>query len=312
VYQGLPWRGELWLASGLRLGPPSRYAEWLIAPQIIVVDAELDGIGWQGATSSFSLLLRELSIFLCVVVGIRATTEKSGWVWTYGRDSAGTVTGSELRPLGYLENGLESGMPQAGGIPTIPVKEVQRPGLEAPGVNVDNAEQAVPHDTVELWRILNSLDARKRTQFLNAGNAYQIACSLWPDQRTAWAAFLVIACESLKPAGKRYDNCNIYDVVKALVGQAESRQLRELRLAPQRVRSSHLHRGELVAGELLPALRQKNFDDPSFEDIALKLARTVRTCLVEWLRKGGNYTLEPRKKTTGRGARRPGRKRMSR
>jgi len=306
IYEGLPWRGELWLANDLRLGPPSRYADWLITPQVIIVDSELNGIGWQGVTSSFSLLLRELSIFLSVVVGIRATVERSGWVWTYERDVAGNVTNSALRPVGYLENGRESGMPKTGQAPTMPLKDVQRPGLELPGVNVDHTEQAVPHDTVELWQNLNGLGREKRAQFLKAGNAYQIAGSLWPDQQTAWAAFLVVACESLKPPGERYDNCNIYDVVEALVGQTESRGLREVRLAPQRVRSLHLHRGELAAGELVPALRQRYFDDPSFQDTAFQLARTARTCLIEWLRKGGDYTLRPRQRRTGRRASRPG------
>ncbi len=303
IYEGLPWRGELWLASDLRLGPPSRHAEWAFAPQIVIVDAEVDGIGWQGVNSSFALLLRELSIFLSVVVGIRATLEKCGWAWTCERDGAGSATNCHLRSLGYLEAARESGMPQAGQAPTIPLREVQRPGLGPLGINMADTEQAVPQDTVQLWQTLNGLGEDKRAQFLRAGNAYQIACSLWPDQMTAWAAFMVIACESLKPVGKPFDNRNIYDVVEALVGHSESRELRQLRLPPQRVRSRHLHRGELAAGELVPALRQMYFCDPSFQDPASQLARIARTCLIEWLRKGGNYALDARKTSTRRSAR---------
>ena len=67
---------------------------------------------------------------------------------------------------------------------------------------------------------------------------------------------MVVACESLKPAGRRYEASNVYDVVEGLLGAAETRELRQLRLAPQRIRSRHLHRGELAAGELVPFLLQ--------------------------------------------------------
>src|SRR5436309_769774 len=53
-YEGLPWRGELWLNDQIRLGPPSRHADWLIAPQVIVVDALLQAIGSQGANAAFA------------------------------------------------------------------------------------------------------------------------------------------------------------------------------------------------------------------------------------------------------------------
>ena len=48
-YEGLPWRGELWLGDDLRLGPPSRHADALFAPQIIVIDAVLYAPSWRGA-----------------------------------------------------------------------------------------------------------------------------------------------------------------------------------------------------------------------------------------------------------------------
>ena len=41
-YERLPWRGEFWLDDRLRLGPPSRHASWLLAPQVIVVDLTVD------------------------------------------------------------------------------------------------------------------------------------------------------------------------------------------------------------------------------------------------------------------------------
>ncbi len=46
TYHGLPWRGELWLGDDLRLGPPSRFADALLGPQVVVVDAMAEGIGY--------------------------------------------------------------------------------------------------------------------------------------------------------------------------------------------------------------------------------------------------------------------------
>jgi hypothetical protein len=111
---------------------------------------------------------------------------------------------------------------------------------------------------------------------------------------TAYAAFMVVACESLKPAGRRFDAWNLYDVVEGLLGAPEARELRQLHLAPQRVRSRHLHRGELAAGELVPFLLQQQFSDPSFRETASALARITRACLIEWLRQGGTYALTRR------------------
>lgn len=303
VYEGLPWRGELWLGKDLRLGPPARHASWLLAPQVIIVDAEVEGIGWQGVNSTFHLLLRELSIFLNVVVGIDVTVEKSGWAWTYEIDPAGKATKCDLRPLGYWETTSRSSMPQPGEAPPIPLGPVQRPGLERLGISAEDVEEAVPQDTVDLWERLRGLPAGQRDRFLRAGNAYQIARSMWPDQRTAYAAFMVVACESLKPPGRRYDDCNIYDVVEGLLGTPEAQQLRQLRLAPQRVRSRHLHRGELAAGELVPILLERHFGDPSFHDTASTLTRITRTCLIEWLRRGGRYTLKRPRATARRSKR---------
>lgn len=289
IYKHRPWRGELWLENDLRLGPPSKYVSWINAPQVIIVDAMVEGIG--GVNSEFDLIVRELSIFLTVLIGINVTKERSGWVWTYTTDATLKVTECDLRHLGYEELTARSGMPQPGEAPDILLRPVQRPGLERSDISED-VEQAVPEDVVDLWRMFRDLPAERRDQFLRAGNAYQIALSMWPDQGTACAAFMVVACESLKPSGKRHDERNIYDVVEGLLGASEVKQLRQLRRDPQRVRSRHLHRGELAAGELVPILRWGDFGDPSFDETISKLTRTTRTCLIEWLRKGGQYELK--------------------
>lgn len=181
IYEGLPWSGELWLENDLRLGPPSRRASWLLAPQVIIVDAEVEGIGPQGVNSTFELMLRKLSVFLNVVVGIGASVEKSGWAWTYERDPAGKVTNCDLRPVGYWEVNSRSDMPRVGEVQPIPLRSVERPGLERLGIWPDDVEQSAPQDTVELWRKFKELPAKLQDQFLRAGNAYKIARSMWPE-----------------------------------------------------------------------------------------------------------------------------------
>src|SRR5262249_24371597 len=139
--------------------------------------------------------------------------------------------------------------------------------------------------------IFSALPPAKREQFLRAGNAHLTACSMWPHQRTAYAVFLVIACEALKPIGRRHDRMNMYDVVASLDSRVEAEQLRGLSFHPQRLRSKHVHRGELASDELVPLLSHDPFKDPSFDEMIDVLSRISSTCLIEWLRCKGNYTL---------------------
>jgi hypothetical protein len=60
TYDGLPWRGELWLDADHRLGPPSRHPDTLLGPQVVIVDAMIEGIGQQGVIANFQKCLREL------------------------------------------------------------------------------------------------------------------------------------------------------------------------------------------------------------------------------------------------------------
>jgi hypothetical protein len=288
TYEGLPWRGELWLADDLCLSPPSQYPPSLIGPQIVVVDAMVDGFGWQGVNSTFALLVRELSLFMSVVTWTQFDREKVGSVWTFSTDKEGKFSGSELRPIGYWEK-RSDGMPKRGDARAIPTEPVQRPDLEASGINVEDEERSVPADIDDLWLRLSALSVDLRDQFLRSANAYYIARSMWPDQKTAYAAFMVVACEALKPAGRRSDHWNVYDVVEALLGSREAQRLRQLPHAPQRVRSGHLHRGQLAGDEFIPFLLQTHFRDPSFDEMLSALTRTARMCLIEWLRRGGRY-----------------------
>ena len=124
---------------------------------------------------------------------------------------------------------------------------------------------------------------------MKAGNAFLIAQRMWPEQRTAYASFLVVACEALKPQSRRFHGTNIYDVVESLAGAGEGKRLRSLDVAPQKVRSDHFHRGELLAGELRSWLISDPFLDPSFDDMLRTLNTLTRVCLIEWLRCKGEY-----------------------
>jgi hypothetical protein len=122
---------------------------------------------------------------------------------------------------------------------------------------------------------------------------------MWPDQRTAYAAFLVVACEALKPIGKRYDRMNVYDVVASLLSESDAHRLRQISLHPQKIRSDHLHRAQLSGGELLPLLIDDHFRDPSFDDMLRILVVATRTCLIEWLRREGQYQVIRLKRQKG-------------
>ncbi len=289
TYHGLPWRGELWLGDDLRLGPPSRFADALLGPQVVVVDAMAEGIGYQGITENFQTRMLELRIFLGVVLGIYATPVRPELGWVAQFDEQGRPTACTLQSIGYWEVGPPRAFPVRGSCPPVPRVATVRPGLGRTGIWSDMRERWVPADVEDLWRTFVALPTAKREHFLRAGNAYLIAGSMWPDQRTAYAVFLVVACEALKPTGRRHDRMNVYDVVASLVSVSEAQRLRELSFHPQKVRSQHVHRGTLSAGELLPILIHDDFMDPSFDEMLSDLSPICRICLIEWLRCQGQY-----------------------
>lgn len=289
TYDGLPWRGELWLDDNHRLGPPSKHPDTLLGPQIVIVDAIVEGIGQQGVTTNFSKRLTELRVFLGFVLGLKLEVRKFEQGWVCDVDAEGHFTGCTLRNTGYIELVSQAGFPKGGSTRPVERRDVERPGLGPYGITSDMHEKWVPGDIEELWQRFMTLPPAKRDHLLQAGNAYMTAQLMWPSQRTAYAAFLVVACEALKPTGRRYDRMNVYDVVASLVGAGEAQQLRQLSLHPQKVRSEHFHRGKLSAGELLPMLMHNHFMDPSFDEMLRILARVCRICLIEWLRCEGKY-----------------------
>ena len=289
TYEGLPWRGELWLEDDLRLGPPSRFPDGLSGPQVVVVDAMVEGISHEGTTANFQTRIRELRIFLGAILGIYATPVRPQLGWVAQFDEQQRPTACNLQSVGYWEVGPPRTFPAKGSCPPVLREVAVRPGLGRTGIWPDMRERSVPTDIEELWREFRALPAAKREQFLHAGNAYLIGRSMWPDQRTAYVAFLVVACEALKRAGKRYDSMNVYDVVASLLSPSEAEQLRKQSRPPQKVRSKHLHRGELAAGELRPDLVHDYFANPSFDEMLGELSPVCRVCLIEWLRRGGEY-----------------------
>lgn len=290
IYDGLPWRGELWLGSQIRLGPPSKHpSDALLGPQVVIVDAMVEGIGRQGISINFQTLLYELRVFLSVVLGLHVTINRCERGWIYHLDEKLRITDCTLGHVGYAETSKTPEFPSVGNAPPIERREAKRPGLGQTGIWSDMHEQWVPADIEQLWRTFTELPVSKREHFLRAGNAYLIACSMWPDQRTAYAAFLVVACEALKPSGERHDKANVYDVIASLITPSDAERLQGLSLPPQRVRSKHVHRGELAAGELLPMLIYNPFKDPSFDEMISELSRISRVCLIEWLRRKGEY-----------------------
>ncbi len=289
TYDSLPWRGELWLDKNHRLGPPSKHPDSLLGPQVVILDAMIEGIGRWGVSANFQKRIYELRIFLSIVLGLRFDVGKFEQRWVYETDAQGRFIDCTLRNTGYVELPSPQGFPKAGYARPIEKRDITRPDLGPYGITGDMHERWVPKDVEELWQRFLSLPPMKREHLLRAGNAFMTAHLMWPEQRTAYGAFLVVACEALKPIGKASDRVNIYDVVASLVSAEEATTLRQLTFHPQKVRSKHLHRGDLLAGELLPMFFNDYFRDPSFDEMLRILARVSRMCMIEWLRLGGKY-----------------------
>lgn len=171
------------------------------------------------------------------------------------------------------------------------MRPVSRPDRSLPGTSISEQEYSPPADTVQLWQAFNALSRESREQFVRAGRAWQVALSLSSEHPTASAAFMVVACEALKPVEKRFDRHNIYHVVEALLGKPTADRLRSQRFQPQQMRSRHFHRGELAGSELAPLLMMSTFTDPSFDEAHRFLANVTPAAIIEWLRANGKVSL---------------------
>lgn len=220
-YEGLPWRGELWLGNDLRLGPPSRHADALFAPQIIVIDAVLYAPSWRGARAQFDSKVRELGIFLSVVMHTSVGVPHDQEVWTT------TLGGTrpQLGRIGYFEESALTDLPPQGQNPSVPLRPVTRPDFGQQGLTANDHEQWLPADVFDLWHAYKELSHEKREQFQRAGALYKLACGLWHESATTSLALLVVACEALKPEGRKSKTVNVYGVVESLLGTDHARRL---------------------------------------------------------------------------------------
>lgn len=292
-FDGLPWRGELWLGDSLRLGPPSEQDESaLLGPRYIVVDSQVPGIDWADASSHFDVLLREAAVFLTVVLRMLVTVPENGrrdWTWTPAADGA---IRCEVRQTGYVETKNPAAMPTPSGKP-ISLRSVSRPDWSIGGITTSDSEQCPPEDIVSLWRTFSGLTRERRQEFLQSGSLYQLALTLFPKFRTASFAFLVAACEALKPEGDEFREHNAYGVIEALLGKDVADRLRSHPVRAQDVRSVHFHRGEFRADEFVPRYFLTSFDDPTFDEGLRHLTRVASNAVIEWLKRGGVVVLQP-------------------
>lgn len=297
-YEGPPWRGELWLDDTLRLGPPSRQDEtFLLSQRVILIDAQIDGIDQLDAGSVFTVRLRELSVFLSVVLRqeVRAPLNRRAWTWTDGTTSPAEC---DVRNLGYIEANVSPEMPAREQVPLVPLVPIQRPdfSLRGTAVGTGNVEQQLPSDIVDLWHLFMKLDPDRRQQFLQVGTMWQLGLSLTHEYQTGGFTYMVTACEALKPPGPQFRSHNIYDVVEALLSRATADLLREQWFRPQEVRSAHVHRGEFHGSEFAQHAMMSSFQDPTFDQARRVLGQITPAAIVEWLRRGGTFTMPPLKR----------------
>jgi hypothetical protein len=299
AYEGLPLRGELWLDDTLRLYPPSQQYEFCLnGPRVIMVDAQVDCIGQIEAGSVFNLKLRELSLFLSVVMGKAVYLPENRQVWTY-------VTGASdcnVRSLGYWESELPAQMPAKGTCRPALLKAVNRPDFSFRGNDGSVNEHTFPDDIIELWGKYRALSPEARQKFLQVAAKWQEA--FWFHsirRRTLSYTLMIVACESLKPSAPEFSEHNIYHVVEALLGKNIAERLQRESFdpfihpatRPQSIRSEHLHTGKCYDSEFELELPMLSYRDPTFGQAYSELWLVVQECIIEWLRRGGNFALPP-------------------
>lgn len=291
-YDGLPWRGELWLDDTLRLGPPSRQDErGLVGPRIIIINQYVNAIDNLHAQSVFKVNLRELSVFLTVLLGQVVKVSSNGhrgWTWA---PTPRDPPECDVRNLEYWEAAMPNDMPPKGQVHSVPFVAVARPDFSLRGIDGSKTELHLPADVVDLWQAFQGLPSDTRRQFLEVGSMWQAALSFSHEYETARFAFMVAACEALKLRAEVYRDHNIYQVVEALLGKTFADSLRQRALRPQDVRSAFLHTGELRGSEFLQHAMMSSYQDPTFDQTQRELWKITHAAIIEWLRRGGSFTM---------------------
>ena len=291
-YEGLPWKGELWLDDKLRLGPPSeQYTLALHGPRAILVTALVGATGPMDAGSVFENELKELAAFLSLVMGTNVGRPRQDGIWTWEFEGK---TVCSVRQRGYIERQVPQEMPVKGIYNDIPVYAAVRPqGSHDPRTGLEE-ELSLPSDVLDLWQRFKALPDDRLAKFMQVTAKWQEALLHWQDRGTLSFALLVVACEALKPSTDAYTEHNIYDVVRELLGEEAEARLRQNQLRPQDVRNDHLHLGELYGSEVDLRVFFNIGYDPTFDEARRSLFRITRDASIEWLRRGGEVNLPPK------------------
>jgi hypothetical protein len=217
-----------------------------------------------------------------------------GWTWSI--DTSGQVVQCDIRYLGYWEKQWPTEMPIRGQIQPVPLKAVHRPDFSLRGIDGTENEIHLPEDIVDLWQAFEGLHPDRRQQFLQVSSMWQLALSLGHEYQTASFAWMVAACEVLKPPEPQFRNHNIYHVVEALLGKPTANLLQEQWFRPQDVRNAHLHRGEFRGSEFVQHVMMSSFKDPTFDQACRMLYQLAQAAIIEWLRQSGKFTMLPLKR----------------
>jgi hypothetical protein len=281
-YDGMAWRGELWLDDKTRLAPPSLQDETAtIGPRIVHVDAITECIGEPDIICARQKMLLEVSAFLSVVTqqAVRLPDHGRAWVWTADMKSC------EVRTLGYLETANPLRMPSRGTVKQVPFYPIDNPPQ---GIDGSINEISVREDIADLWSLYCGLTAERRAQFLQAAAKWQEAVIHWQDRPSLSFTLMAIACEALKPPD---DGRNCYGVIEALLGRDAVDRIRQSPFPAQNVRSTHLHTGEFHGFELVLVDFLSSYRDPSFREAHREMFKVTSAAIVEWLRKGGAFQM---------------------
>jgi hypothetical protein len=290
-YEGLAWRGELWLDDKVRLGPPSRQDETaLLGPRVVLVSALVQAVSTRDAGYVFEKDLQELCAFLSVIMrtNVEHTNQRRTWTWEIGANGT-TISG--VRSLGYIEQHGPTQMPVRATVASVPLYSVTRPDNAIRGIDGMQTEIALPEDVFELWEHFRALDDQQRRKFLQVAAKWQEALMHWQERSTLSFALMVIACEALKPSNQQFNDHGIDDVVEALLGAPTAARLKHDWFRAHHIRSVHLHLGELRGSEFEIRTLLPSFYDPTFDEARRELFRVTNETIIQWLRRGGAFTL---------------------
>jgi hypothetical protein len=182
-------------------------------------------------------------------------------------------------------------MPTPGQTQAVPLRPVRRPDFSIRGIDASQTEAQLPEDVLDLWNEFARQSPERRQHFLAAGSMWQLALTLGHEYQTTRFAWMVAACEALKPRGPQSRNHNIYDVVEVLLGMPVANQLKQHWFRPQDVRNAHLHGGELRGSEFVELAMTSTFQDPTFRQAEGLLYQVTQEAMIEWLRRSGAFTM---------------------